>query len=305
MTPEPPPRVSVGVVAICGAAHLDRCLGALGEQVRPPDHEVVVVHDPALPGMREVAERHGARAVSNRGQRTPLELASRAVHECRGEVVVLTEDHCLPRRDWLRELCRALERAPSAVGGAVEPTPDADPVDWAFHYVDFFRYSRPFPPGPSPTLTVCNVAYRREQLMAIRDVWAELFHETAVNDALHSRFGPLTLIPDARVRTLRRVSFGDAVRERYAFGRLFGCTRLQFIGTGTRVAYSILAPALPVLLLFRMGRRAAARPEKLGLFLRALPALAALVLAWSWGEWLGYLTGRRANAETVAPERSE
>lgn len=302
MRPGRPARVSVGVVAICGARHLERCLSALDEQVGAPDFDVVVVHDPRLAGIGEIADRHGARAVSNRGQRTPLELASRAARECRGEVIVLTEDHCRPRPDWLRRLCAALEDAPSAVGGSVETDAGAGRLDWAFYFVDFFRYMKPVPPGRSPTLTVCNVAYRAEQLEAVRSVWEELFHETAVHAALRSRFGPLTLVPEAEVRTRRSVGLADALRERYAFGRLFGCTRLRYLGPGGRAAYAVLAPGLPALLLGRMARRAAASSAAVRDFLRAFPPLVALVLAWSWGEWLGYVTGRRAASETVAPE---
>lgn len=299
---DPRPDATVAVVGICGAEHLERCLAALDEQVAPPDFDVVVVHDPRLPGMAEVAARHGARAVANRGQRTPLELASRAVEEARGEAVALTEDHCVPRPDWLARLCRALRSAPSAVGGAVETDPDAGSVDWAFYFVDFFRYARPARPGPSPSLTVCNVAYRREQLAAVREVWEELFHETAVNDALRERFGPLRLVPEAEVRMRRRVSLGDALRERYAFGRLFGCTRLRFTGPARRALYALAAPALPALLLGRMAAKAVGDPDLRSRFVRSLPTLSALVLAWSWGEWLGYLTGRRAASELVAPE---
>lgn len=299
---DPGPDATVAVVGICGAGHLERCLAALDEQVGAPDFDVVVVHDPRLSNMAEVASRHGARAVANRGQRTPLELASRAVEEARGEVVALTEDHCVPRPRWLARLCTALRSAPSAVGGTVETSGDPGPVDWAFYFVDFFRYARPAPAGPSPSLTVCNVAYRREQLAAIREVWKELFHETAVNDALRERFGPLRLVPEAGVRMRRSVSLGDALRERYAFGRLFGCTRLRFTGPGLRMLYVLTAPALPALLLGRMAAKAVRDRDLRARFLRALPALSALVCAWSWGEWLGYLTGRRAASEVVAPE---
>jgi hypothetical protein len=36
--------------------------------------------------------------------------------------------------------------------------------------------------------------------------------------------------------------------------------------------------------------------------LRGFFPLALMVLCWTWGEWLGYLTGRRPARLTVAPE---
>ncbi len=124
----------------------------------------------------------------------------------------------------------------------------------------------------------------------------------ADRDSLRARFGPLWMEPDAKVRMGRHVRFGDALRERYAFGRLFGCTRLQFVGTGRRWYYTCLAPALPILLFGRMAWAALPNRRLRKSFVRSIPCLTAMVLAWSWGEWLGYLTRRRPGALTTAPE---
>lgn len=300
----PEPSVTVAVVGICSPAHLERCLSGLRNQREAPDFDTVVVHDPHIAGIPEVAERYpSVRVVSNEGQRTPLELAARAIQEATGDVVLLTEDHCLPSPDWVGVLVReVMQPDRAAVGGLVETDADASSVDWAFYYVDFFRYSRAVPAGPSPSLTVCNVAYRRDHLDAVADTWQTIFHETAINDALSSRFGPLWLAPVARVSMRRNVQFGDAVYERYAFGRLFSCTRLEFASGLRRLYYLLFSPALPLLLLTRMGRKAAGDRASRRRFLRSLPQLTALVMAWSWGEWLGYLTKRRPASLVVAPE---
>ncbi|MEJ7812192.1 MAG: glycosyltransferase [Gemmatimonadaceae bacterium] len=299
----PNPSVTVAIVGICGAEHLERCLRALDAQRDAPPFDIVVVHDPLLAGMDAVRERFPrARLIANAGQRTPLELASRAMSESRGEIILLTEDHCIPHPEWVRQLSAALVPGRAVAGGVVETDRDATPTDWAFYFVDFFRYMRPVSGGPSPTLTVCNAAYRRAQLDEIAPLWGTIFHETAVNDALRERFGLLWLTPDAEVRMRRTVRFADAVYERYAFGRLFGCTRLDFVDGRKRLMFSLLAPALPALLLGRMAGKALRRPAAIPIFLRALPALTAMVLAWSWGEWLGYLTRRRPASLNVAPE---
>jgi hypothetical protein len=303
MTDAERPRVTVSIVGICGASHLASCLDALQAQEGAPAFEVVVVYDPHLRDMPALSSQYPAvRMVANEGQRTPLELASRAIREARGELVLLTEDHCVPRPDWVRRLCEAQAPGRAVVGGVVETDQDASAVDWAFYFVDFFRYMRPVQEGPSPTLTVCNASYRKAYLSEIAPLWQEIFHETAINDALRSRFGSLWLLPTAEVRMRRNVRFGDAVYERYAFGRLFGCTRLSFAGPGRRLYYAAFAPALPFLLMGRMARKAFRRGDGFLKFVRATPALLAMVLAWSWGEWLGYLTRRRPASLVVAPE---
>jgi len=295
--------VTVAVVGICGAAHLRRCLAALDAQHGAPAFDILVVFDPKLDDIARMArERTDVRFVSNAGQRTPLELASRAVSEATGSLILLTEDHCVPGPGWVRAMVDAQSEERAVVGGTVEPLPGTTTADWAFYLVDYYRYMPPVEPGPSPTLTVCNASYRADRLEAIADVWADIFHETAINDRLASRHGSLWLAPDAKVAMRRHVRFRDALGERYAFGRLFGCTRLAFLPSWRRVYYVLLSPALPIILFGRMARasfRDAANARK---FAGSALHVAALVLAWSWGEWLGYLTLRRPGSELVAPE---
>ncbi|HVF40236.1 MAG TPA: hypothetical protein VM939_10075, partial [Gemmatimonadaceae bacterium] len=116
------------------------------------------------------------------------------------------------------------------------------------------------------------------------------------------RFGSLYLEPAAEVHVRRTVSFKDAVYERYAFGRLFAATRVAYAGAGRRVYYMIFSPALPILLMGRMTAKALKSKDSLPMFIRALPSLLSMVFAWTWGEWLGYLTRRRPRRITTAPE---
>lgn len=297
--------VTVAVVSICGASHLIRCLDAIAAQQDAPPFDVVVVYDPHLTDIPPLRERYPhVRMVANEGQRTPLELASRAIQEATGDVILLTEDHCEPSPDWVRRLCEAQMPGRAAAGGVVETPIDVSPVDWAFYFADFYRYLKPVSAGPSATLTVCNVAYRRAHLERIRPLWHTVFHETAINDALREHFGPLWMVPEAEVKMRRHVRFSDALHERYAFGRLFGCTRLDFASSGRRAYYTAFAPLIPFLLMARMTAKALTHRRILPFFVCSLPSLMLMVLAWAWGEWLGYVTRRRPGPFVVAPEVS-
>ena len=138
-------RVSVAIVSICSAAHTERCLRAVLRQGGAPPFDVVVAYDPHIPEMAALAERFSdVRFVANAGQRTPLELASRALQAASGGLVLLTEDHCVPAPDWVREMVSSQRPGRAVVGGRVEigagasatATPTA--TDWAFYFVDFF-----------------------------------------------------------------------------------------------------------------------------------------------------------------------
>lgn len=295
--------VSVTVVCICSAAHLRRCLAALEHQEDAPDFDTIVAYDPHIPGIDAVAKDYpGVRMVCNEGQRTPLELASRAVRESTGDLILLTEDHCEPAPNWIRTMIDAQAEGRAVVGGRVEVLPDASPTDWAFYFVDFFRYAAPLPGGPMPTLTVCNVSYKRAQLEQILHLYETFFMETVVNDALKERFGELWMEPKSEVVMSRHASLRDAIYERYAFGRLFGCTRNGFTTKGKRLFYACASPVLPLMLAWRMTNAALRSKTLFRGFTRALGPLVLMIFAWSWGEWLGYVTNVLPGTLVVAPE---
>jgi len=295
--------VTVVVVAICSLQNIERTLSALRAQRDAPHFDVVVAADPRLGSLDTVKTIFSeVRFFSRDGCRTPIELAALGLKAARGDRILLTEDSCLPDPFWVRYLALSPYVGRGAVGGVIEAGDSASAAMWAFYYVDFFRYMSPPASGRSPTLSVCNVAYRRSDLTEIYDLWKDGFLETDVHNALRNKFGPLEICTHALVRIRRNVRFGDAVYERYAFGRLFGSARVAHATTRRRAFFSLFAPALPVLLMGRMTAKAARNPQARGKFVKSLPSLVTMIAAWSWGEWLGYVTSKRPRRITTAPE---
>ena len=301
----PQKTVSVVVVAICSLQNISRTLTALRAQQGAPPFSVIVAADPRLGSLSELRREFSeVEFLARDGCRTPIELAALGIEAATGERILLTEDSCLPDPRWVHSLASSEWRGRGAVGGVIDPGVSASAGMWAFYFVDFFRYMGPMGTGEMPTLSVCNVAYSRSQLNEIQNVWRGSFLETTVHDALRERFGPLEIQPDAVVRIRRDVKFRDAVYERYAFGRLFGATRVANAPVSRRAYFALLAPALPVLLTGRMAAKAASSPPARASFIKALPSLLTMVAAWSWGEWLGYVTKKRPARITTAPEKT-
>jgi hypothetical protein len=287
------PTISVAVVCMTTARHLTACLRALASQRRAPEFDVTVVCDPAVTGIEAIERDFPAiRIVVNTGQRSTLNLVSRALAECRSDLVLLTKDLCIPDPDWVRTMIEAQAEGRAAVGGRVECAPDASSTDWAFYFVDFHRYAAPVDEGATPTLTVCNVSYSRKRLDEIREVWQDSFVETAVNNALRARFGNLWLHPASAVTMRRHLTLRRAIVERYALGRLFGYSRLASSSPGRRIALVCLAPALPLLFLARTMKAASRSRRSASAYVRSFGPLMLMILARSWGEWLAYMTGR-------------
>lgn len=301
-------KMSVVVAVVDGGAALAACLAALAAQDVADALEVIVPSDARcdLSGVRtqdprvrflelgEIATPHPAASLLAWHERIDRRRAA-GLAAAGGDVVALIEDRVLPRRDWAARLLAAHAARPeaAAVGGAVaEGATQA--LARAVYYCDYGRYQPPFAAGPAAWLSDVNVSYKRRALDATREQWRERYHESSVHWRLREAGELLFTTPDAVVEAARgELALGALLRERVAFGRVFGFTRAQHAPLARRLAWLALTPALPFLLCARRVVERARRGSLLGAgFAAALPAIFVLSCAWSLGEALAYATGR-------------
>jgi hypothetical protein len=285
------------------ARHLADCLDALAKQIAAPPMEVIVPHHLEVAGLGEVQARFPqVRFIPVRDLRaSPRQGGSREHHDvlrarglavAHGDVIGLLEDHAVPDENWCAQVVAAHREHYAAIGGAIENGVDR-PLNWAVYYCDFGRYQNPLPAGKSALASDANVTYKRSALQPIRATWEESFREVVVNGALIARGEGVALRPDIIVYQNRRtLRLGDALRERFVWGRSYAATRSALLGNPRRMAYTVLSPILPAILLLRMADTAWKRRTHFGEFVRALPFTVMLVTMWSIGEGVGYLTAR-------------
>jgi hypothetical protein len=178
----------------------------------------------------------------------------------------------------------------AAIGGAVECGSDGL-LRKAVYYCDFGRYQNPLPEGPATYVSDSNVAYRREALEGVRSVWERDYHETVVHGALLEAGQELWLTPRSKVAQVREgLRAGQAIHERYVWGRSFAGTRFRGRAFPIRLVYAALSFFLPVLFTWRLLRGAVAR-RRVNELLPVLPLILILQATWSVGEFVGYVTG--------------
>ena len=291
------PTLSVVVVILAGRHYLVRCLHALQDQQSAKILEIIVPHDDRLhdvDGLR--AQFPAVNFVHEPGKKSYAELRSVGFRNSRGDIIALTEDHCSPEPNWCATILDLHRGNYAAVGGSVDKSGADTTLNWAIYLSDFGRYMNPVPLGPAGYLTDCNVSYKRSAIEPIADLWAEEFHETTVNWALQDRGETLLLSPAVVVRQQRSLSWEYAVRERFNFGRLFASTRVAAVSPVKRLVYAAASGALPIIIVGRVVRNVAQKRRAVGQFFRSLPHIVALALAWSLGEFVGYITGKASPA---------
>jgi hypothetical protein len=293
--------------------HLAGCLDALKRQVAPPAMEIIVPYHPRVRGIDGLRHRFPAvnfilindlKTYTGQGgsREHHDELRARGLAAARGKIIGLIEDHARPDPHWCAQVAKAHQQDYVVIGGAIENGIDR-PLNWAVFYCDFFRYQNPVPEAESLFVSDANATYKRSALESIRPVWQEVFHETAVNQALTSRGEKLALSPHPIVYQYRSsLKLGSALRERFIWGRSYAATRSKLLGTGKRTIYAALSPALPPMLLLRMALTVMKKGRHIGTFLKTLPLTAMLTASWSLGEFTGYLANRSDRSSGASPE---
>ena len=285
--------MSVIVVPMVGQTHLTKCLDALRAQSVLPG-EMIVPFDDRLGDMANFKTSYPEfRFLKMEGRKTFAELRAYAVRQSSGSIIAITEDHCKPEPDWCANIIQLHTGTDhAAIGGVVEKeTPDTA-LDWAFYFADYLRYSKPLPEGPVHALTDLNVTYKRDALMAIEHVWSQEFHENVVHAALKDYGETLWLSPKIVVLQKRQLGLGQAIQDRYAFGRLFGSTRVASASSFQRLKFILTSVLIPPVIVARVAANIRQKKRWTGEFIRALPALVLISSVWGWGEFLGYVTGR-------------
>ena len=117
------PLVSIVIPTYARPERLRDCLAALAQQTMAADtFEVVVVDDgspqPVEP-LANTALHSPAVRVIRQQNAGPAAARNRGVAEARGELIVLTDDDCLPTPSWLESLVTAHRQCPDAVVGGI------------------------------------------------------------------------------------------------------------------------------------------------------------------------------------------
>jgi len=282
------------VLASCRASELVAdAVRSLRRQCEAESAELIVArsvpvgaHDPE--GLFE-----GCKLVACSPEATIPEIRGAGLAAATGEWALLTEDNCVPRRDWVSRLSSGFDTGAAVVGGTMGNAHPDRAVDAGAFFAEygFFGQSRSLPGGgASPFVTGANVAYHRSVLKEAA-AWAGAGEwEGVIHHRLAARGIRFGLVNDAVVEQNVHCELASFARDRFDHGRQYAAVRSKGWGRGRRFVLACATPLLPPLLTWRAWQ-SAGRAEP-GVFVKALPYTLAFLIAWGAGEASGYLAGR-------------
>ena len=295
-TQESRPKISVVIASVNGAGHVDDCLKSLANQTVKGVDEVIITDccgDGVTELIRTKYPQPNIRLFSYTERKTIPELRAIGMKEARGDIIAITEDHCVAEPHWYERMLRAHAEHYGAIGGAVENDASITGIiDWAVYFCEYSAFLNPVPTGETNDIPGNNTSYRREFLEHIRDMLdAGNFWEGFLNGRLMEKGIKVYSFPEIIVYHKKVFGFRYFLSQRYHYGRSYAGMRVENAPFWKKLAYAGFCPLLPALLIGRIGYRVLVKKRYLGKFFASFPFLVIFSLAWAWGEFVGYLFG--------------
>ena len=277
------------VVASCRAPEL---VGATVEALRPQCRGAELIVARGVPDGRAdpAGLLAGCRVVACPSTATIPELRGAGLAAAQGDEVLLTEDNCVPRADWVERLASGFAAGADVVGGTMGNAHPDRAIDSGAYYAEYGFFGpllRAPGGGASPFVTGANVAYRRSVVERAARWAGEGEWEGVIHHRLAAAGARFALVNDAVVEQNVHVGFADFCRDRLEHAYDYAVVRKAEWGMGKRVGMACASAALPPLLTWRAWRNAGRSDP--GGFLMALPFTLAFFSAWAAGEAAAYL----------------
>ena len=157
----------------------------------------------------------------------------------------------------------------------------------------------PIPAGEVEGVAGNNSSYKREIFDKVdesikRDHWEYFLHQE-----LRELNIKILSVPEIVVLKKKEFSFLYFLTQRFHFSRSFAGMRSKLIPPSRRIISALFSPALPLLMIWRIGRQVFTKKRYVKEFLLSLPLLAIFMVSYAAGEFMGYLFGGGKSLEKV------
>ena len=287
-----PRRLSILIPSVNGLPFIEECMESLDQQSGSVELEVIVANRSGGTVKAFVREKYPGVRLIEAPSKSPLpQLQALAFRESSGEVVALLEDHCTVEPDWAERVMEAHRGDYPVVGGSIENAACERLVDWAAFFCEYSRFMPPIQEGQVESVPAANATYKR---WVLEQVLPDL--ESGTWDfMMHKRIRELGMEMYASggmtVHHRLSASLGWFLSQKYHFARSFAGKRFSGASRLSRALYGAGAVLLPFVLTQRIASDVWRKRRHLSELALSFPILLLLLLAWGFGEGVGYILG--------------
>ena len=216
------PTVSIVVATHNRQSSLNLLVEALRQQEYPAELiEILIVDDGSDPPATIDKGELNLHAL-RQPQAGPASARNAGIQAATGELLLLTDDDCRPRSNWISKLSESYVLSSNALlGGYTHNALPDNPFSSASQaLVDYLYESLSKQSSPNYFFTTSNLAGPRAGFLSING-FDESFPLPAAEDRdLCDRWnGPLVYVPDAVVDHAHPMALGGFIRQQFRYGR--------------------------------------------------------------------------------------
>lgn len=288
--------LAVAAKGPCEPQFFLQALGAAG-LLDKPEVEIFIAHDEvwtlsgALPG--------NVRLCPCPRDTSILKLWGIAMAQGTGPFVAALDIHCPPQPAWWTRVRQEIERGTPVFFGPVDPGWDGGDARITGYIAEYVQFHSPLT-ADLDEVPGNNIVCRRDLLEAPEKLAAAGFFKTFMlwRLAREQRLAPQGF-DDMVVVYRKPFAMGRYTKRRFVHGRCFAACRFDNPGQLPRLVCLAFTPALPWLRVWRIYRAVARHGDMRRAFFRQLPRVAWSEIAWSAGEFMGYVLGGRGYCDRL------
>jgi glycosyltransferase involved in cell wall biosynthesis len=287
--------VSVVVASYNSRSTIRRCLDALTRQDTEDAYEIIVV-DSSTDDTAEIISREfdGVSLRRSMSRLFPGDARNVGVRHARGAILAFTDADCVVTPGWVAQIADVHRRSQHPIiGGAVENGNPDSYVGWASYFLEFTSWMPHRPSGEVVEIPTTCLTMKRW----LFDTYGPFIEGTYCSDTAfnwkvgRNGYSPF-FCPAISVAHINTTDLGRFLARKAFHGKSFARVRTteQRFSVFRRAVYVLLMPVLPLVLFARIARRAPHSGARAVRFALASPVVFCGLVAWSWGEMLGYLS---------------
>jgi Glycosyl transferase family 2 len=286
------PRLSVVLATGHPWPEAERTLRALLATDEAVDLELLLCDGSDGPDPGQMLRDDRLTVIRARGE-SVFSLRARGLAAARGEVVAITEDHCIPDPDWAAELIEAHARHPdaAAIAGAVANGATESSWDWANFLMTFAEHMPPIDERAARRApSVANGSFKRSSVAIPRAPapgWLEL-------ETMPALVSGGRVVRDGGPLVTHDQSHGGpraTLAAHFHNGRASAGLRVDRPGLGAIRAEARRLAGLPGQLIGELQDALRARPPLTGAAAHGARLASLLAIAHVAGELIGLLAG--------------
>lgn len=230
---------------------------------------------------------------------------AQGIRRAQSQIVALAEDHCFPDPQWAERLLAAHQGPWAAVGPGFGNANPNTAISWADLLIGYGPWLIPSPSREVEFLPGHNSSYKRDMLLEYGDQLPPMMQaETVLHWDLREKGHRLYMESSARVAHTNFSLWSSWLPAQYYNGRLFAGTRARQKPLTWRIVFTLGAPLIPVVRLWRIWMGLSSKELQLR-FLGCFHALAVGLAVDGVGQMVGYAVGVGNAAEKVATYEAE